>query len=76
MQDGALGLQPRPQQIQGVDNGSADGTADGADRAGGDIPDGDVLLVAAVQTGFAGQEEGFEVLEDEEVDGRVGEHAC
>ncbi len=31
--------------------------------------------MAAVEAGLARQEEGFEVLEDEEVDGRVGEHA-
>ena len=32
--------------------------------------------MAAVDAGFAREEETFEVLEDEEVDGRVGEHAC
>jgi hypothetical protein len=75
MQHRALGLQPCPQQIQGIHYRRADSAGERSDGAGGDIADGDVLLVAAVEAGLARQEEVLQVLEDEEVDRRVGEHA-
>lgn len=75
MQHRALGLQARPQHIQRIDGGGADGATERADRPGGDIADGDVGFVAAVELGAAAGEDRLELLEEEEVDGRVGEHA-
>ncbi len=75
MQDRALSLQPRPQQIHGIHDRRADRSGQRADGTGGDIADGHVFFVAAVEPGFAREEEGFEIFEDEEVDGRIGEHA-
>ena len=75
MQHRPLSLQPRPQHIQGIDYRCTHGSTDGSNSTSGEIADGNVVFVTAVDAGFAGKEEAFAVFEDEEVDGRVREHA-
>ena len=75
MQHRALGLQSRPQQIEWIHHCRTNRPAQRPNGARCEIADRHIRLVAAEQTRPPRQEERFQLLEDEEVDGAVGEHA-
>ena len=75
MEDGALRLESRSEDIQRVDNGCAQTSTQGTDSAGGKVVQGNVVLVAVVEASFARNQGALEVFEGRQVDGRVWEHA-
>ena len=71
----ALTLQPRSQDIDGIDGTCAERPADGADTSRHDVTRRGVFFVTVAGFGVAGGDELFEVFEGGEVEGTVGEHA-